>query len=125
MRTHFTYARHILINISFVRLTLSSHCDPSLYELDKFVHPNEYFISLCIKLNHLTNLYVTHTIYSYSCLTISSVFRATTRDGNGAGRGQVGLERPRPRPPTLLPSPSPDHGCGWKIPPAPDPCRDP
>ena len=57
--SHYTYARHILINISFVKLTLSSYFGPRLHELDKFVYRNKHFISLYIKL-HPPNKFVYH-----------------------------------------------------------------
>ena len=38
MHAHYTYARHILINISFVKLTLPSYFGPHSHELDKFVY---------------------------------------------------------------------------------------
>lgn len=36
--THYMYARHILINISIIKLTLSSYFGPRLHELDKFLY---------------------------------------------------------------------------------------
>ncbi len=77
MRTHYTYGRHILINISLLELTFSSHCGPGMHELDKFVHQNEQFISLCTKLNppnkfmyHKCNLLILlYIIQWYSWLT--------------------------------------------------------
>ena len=36
MHTHCTYARHILININFIKLTLPSYFVSSSHELDKF-----------------------------------------------------------------------------------------
>jgi hypothetical protein len=57
MYTHYTYARHILINISFVKLTLPSYFGPHSHELDKFVYRNKHFTSLCTKL-HPPNKFV-------------------------------------------------------------------
>lgn len=56
MHTHSTYTYHIPINISLVKSTLQSHFGSSSHELDKFVHWNKYFISLCTKL-YLPNKY--------------------------------------------------------------------
>ena len=44
------YTSH-LINISFVKLTLSSYFGHRSHEVDKFVYRNEHFISLCTKLH--------------------------------------------------------------------------
>ena len=59
MYTYYTYARHILINISFVKLTLPSYFYPRLHELDKFVYWNKHFTSLYTKL-HPTNKFMYH-----------------------------------------------------------------
>lgn len=34
MHTHYTYTRHVLININFVKLTLISHFSHGLHELE-------------------------------------------------------------------------------------------
>ncbi len=59
MHAHYTYARQILINISFAKLTLPSYFGPHSHELDKFVYWNKHFTSLCIKL-HPPNKSVYH-----------------------------------------------------------------
>ncbi len=38
MHTHYMYARHILINISFVKLTLLNYFGPRSHELARQVH---------------------------------------------------------------------------------------
>ena len=38
MHTHYTYARHILINVNFIKLILPSFFGPCSHELDKFVY---------------------------------------------------------------------------------------
>ena len=59
MHIHYTYARHIVVNISFIKLTLPSYFGPHSHELDKFVYWNEHFTSLCTKL-HISNKFVYH-----------------------------------------------------------------
>lgn len=56
MHTHYTYTRHILINISFVKLILPSYFGPHLHELDKFVYRNKNFNAIYSKIIHLWNL---------------------------------------------------------------------
>ncbi len=68
MHTHYTYAHHILINISFIKLTLRSYFGPRSHELDKFVHLNEHFTSLCTKL-HPPNKFA---YYQYNLLFLIS-----------------------------------------------------
>ena len=38
MHINYAYTRHILININFIKLTLSSYFGPRSHELDKFVY---------------------------------------------------------------------------------------
>ncbi len=59
MHGYYTYTRHILININFVKLTLTSSFGPCSHELDKLTYWNEYFTSLCTKL-HIANKFVYH-----------------------------------------------------------------
>lgn len=56
VHTHYTYTRHILINISFVKLILPSYFGPHLHELDKFVYRNKNFNAIYSKIIHLWNL---------------------------------------------------------------------